>query len=372
MAVSGLPRHTNNKLRSLYRVCLVATLISLLGRSAFLWSSSFGPRLRGHCGSSMEAARIRLCGRQEGTRAGKHKHGLACIDEGTPEQEAKKAAEEGSEDGFAADRIAQIQAAIRRGEERAAKLAAGEELEASSEPRRLTTKEQDMLESLMVFPDAEKQTGSAEMFPGIRDLQPGLAAGAQPQIIDVSSEDSEGLERMRRTLEFCPDGKLAKEILRDMRLHDAKPPGVLAYNAVIEALTCRGALDDALEVLSDMKEGNVAPNADTYNRLALPASRSGEFRFVEALFRAKASDSGGGLGAESLTLLLDSYANALPRQPGKAEAAFRCEMGFAEEQGLTSDKAVSGPMMVALLRAVGTKAFEDLCNEYDLDPDAAW
>merc|ERR1712113_320247 len=107
--------------------------------------------------------------------------------------------------------------------------------------------------------------------------------------------------------------------------------GVGAYDAVLEAFSRRGAPDDALAVFKGMQEAGRQPTEASYNLLAKPASKSGEYRFVEMLYAAKARESpDADIGAESLTLLLDAYANGLPRQGTKAQAAFRGAMASAE------------------------------------------
>ncbi|CAK0811832.1 unnamed protein product, partial [Prorocentrum cordatum] len=115
----------------------------------------------------------------------------------------------------------------------------------------------------------------------------------------------------------------------------------------------------------------VAPTCRTYDALARPAARSGEYRFVEMLYNAKASDCGGGIGPESLAVLLDAYANSIPNQADRAGAAFREEMAFAEEQDQKPSEAASGRVLKALRRAVGQEAFGRLCREYGLDEQSA-
>lgn len=247
----------------------------------------------------------------------------------------------------AADRIAQIQAAIRRGEAKAARQTAGE-IEETPEgaPRQLTLEQEEALKKMFVQP-------------------------AESEPIDVESiAPSTGLRacdfRIQKTLEFCPDGVLARDILFEMRANGTIP-GPDAYNSVIEALAHRGLLDDALAVFKEMQQARVQATDVTYDALARPASRSGQYRFVETLYRAKASDFGGSIGAESLSLLLQAYANGRPPQPEKAEAAFRGEMGFAEEQGVPVKTAASAVVLNALQRAVGSKLAGDLCSEYEID-----
>lgn len=173
--------------------------------------------------------------------------------------------------------------------------------------------------------------------------------------------------RINRTLEFCPDGVLAREIINEM-CSNGTVPGPLAWNAVIDSFGQRGALDEALAVYREMQEARVAANDATYDVLARPAMRRGEFRFVETLYGAKAVDRGGSIGSESLAILLQSYANGQPPQPDKAVTAFRCEMEAAEEQGLTAAEAASGAVLQALRNAAGLNQSCDLCWDYGIDP----
>jgi len=230
--------------------------------------------------------------------------------------------------GVASDRLALIREAIRKGEERAARRA-GENVEEAS----LAELGQHVVEVAAVEPDA------AEV-------------------------------RIRKTLEFCPDGVLAGEILRELS-DGGLQPGAGAYDAVLEAFSRRGALDDALALFQDMQDARVAPTDTTYDALARPAARGGDHRFVEMLYAAKAQDRGGNIGAASLALLLDAYANGLPRQAGRAEAAFRGAMASAnQEDGTAPEDVMCGRVLAALRRAVGCQAFVGLCKEYGLDPEA--
>lgn len=85
-------------------------------------------------------------------------------------------------------------------------------------------------------------------------------------------------------------------------------PTVGAYDLVIEAgllsslptrgeaFSKRGALDDALAVFKAVADAGLPHSAKSYDLLARPASKSGEFRFVERLYAAKAWWAAGGTG----------------------------------------------------------------------------
>ena len=75
----------------------------------------------------------------------------------------------------------------------------------------------------------------------------------------------------------------------------------------------------------------------------------------------------GQIGAESLALLLDAYANGLPRQARQAQGAFRGAMAAAEAAG--SPAAPGAQVLQALKRAVGPAVYRDLMEEC---PGAAW
>merc|ERR1712129_249370 len=101
-----------------------------------------------------------------------------------------------------------------------------------------------------------------------------------------------------------------------------------------------------LALFQEMQAARVPPSDLTYDSLARPAARGGDYRFVEALFAAKAADRGGDIGALSLALLLDAYANSLPRQTGRAEAAFRSALASTEEEGLHASSFPSGAVLL--------------------------
>jgi len=246
-------------------------------------------------------------------------------------------------------RLAQIQAAIRRGEERASREPDNEA------PRQMTPEEEQLLEKLFVRPE---------------DLEEAYDASPQepPAPADEEREDPHTV-RIRKTVEFCPDGALAWEILQEI-VESGERPSVEAYDIVIEAFARHGATDDALAVFKAVKEAGLQPTDQSYDWLATPASRSGEYRFVEMLFAAKASTKADGqIGSRALKLLLDAYANGLPRQANKAQSAFRGAMAAAEAANEKPSDAASGEVLKALRRAVGPTVFRELQAEYGLELD---
>jgi len=284
-------------------------------------------------------------------------------------------------DSATSDRFAQIQAAIRRGEERAARRTAGESLEEDDQeapPPQLTPETEQLLRQFIVTPDGLGLGDDGADWPGNvegEEQEEGLrvSPGSGPVIVDMAGpqeEERAAVEsRIRKTLEFCPDGRLAHEILRELQAEGA-PVGAAAFDLVIGALSDRGALDDALVVFNEMQEASVPPTNATWDALARPAARGGQYNFVERLYQAKASDCGGDIGEASLALLLEAYANGLPRQAGRAEAAFRGAMATAEEAAVTPQQAAPSKVLRSLRRAVGAGSFKDLCREYGLaDPD---
>eukprot|EP00446_Apocalathium_sp_SHHI-4_P006545 CAMPEP_0177165786 /NCGR_PEP_ID=MMETSP0367-20130122/7691_1 /TAXON_ID=447022 ORGANISM="Scrippsiella hangoei-like, Strain SHHI-4" /NCGR_SAMPLE_ID=MMETSP0367 /ASSEMBLY_ACC=CAM_ASM_000362 /LENGTH=278 /DNA_ID=CAMNT_0018611821 /DNA_START=287 /DNA_END=1123 /DNA_ORIENTATION=- len=270
-------------------------------------------------------------------------------------QDAEDAAEEGR------SRMEQIQAAMRSGEAkaaaRAAREAAGEAEVYAEEGRqpqpRLTAEQEEALSRLLVQPGDDGES---------------LAPGTD---IEFELADRAAEYRIKRTLEFCPDGDLARGIIREMCLNGTVP-GVRTWNAVIEALGEQGALDDALGLFSEMQTAGVAANAVTYDLLASPAMRRGEFRFVEKLYAAKANDFGGGLGAASLAILLNAYANGRPPQAELAEAAFINEMDYSKAEGIPVESAATSEVLQALRRAVGLNQTCELCWEFGVNPAGAF
>ena len=87
---------------------------------------------------------------------------------------------------------------------------------------------------------------------------------------------------------------------------------------------------------------------------------------MERLYAAKAQALEGQIGAESLTLLLDAYANGLPRAQKQAQGAFRGAMAAAEAKGGQCAEALGskpGKVLQALKRAVGPAVYRDLMEE---------
>ncbi|OLP93804.1 hypothetical protein AK812_SmicGene24247 [Symbiodinium microadriaticum] len=254
-------------------------------------------------------------------------------------------------------RLAQIQAAIRRGEalidmsDWPCPLPYVNAERASREP---DNEEEQLLEKLFVRPEdlEEAYDASPEDPPApagqeqedphtVRIRSKTIESGAEPDIgapvMHISYQKVRRLQRMfgvsfgacDEVERFCPDGALAWEILQEIvalgsarREESGERPSVEAYDIVIEAFARHGATDDALAVFKAVKEAGLEPTDQSYDWLATPASRSaspsGEYRFVEMLFAAKASTKADGqIGSRALKLLLDAYANGLPRQASK-------------------------------------------------------
>jgi len=232
-----------------------------------------------------------------------------------------------------------------------------------SEPTYVEQPEDRIAEIMNAIKKGERKYAGT---PDVIDIDAGAVAEAA---VATAAADT----RILRTLEFCPDGVLAREILGELRCTGVYISAT-AYDAVIEAFAHRGALDDALSVFREMQDGGVAATDATYDALARPAARAGEYRFVERLYEAKAVDhNGGGIGPTSLAVLLEAYANGVPRQAGRAEAAFRGEMACAEERDMPATAAAGeqdGRVLLALLRAVGPTVCSTLCVEYGLDTSA--
>ncbi|CAK9091966.1 unnamed protein product [Durusdinium trenchii] len=269
---------------------------------------------------------------------------LLCSQERVKRQQADR----DSSEAEAAERLELIRAAIRRGEEKAAK---GED--GATEPRRMTPEEEEALQKMFIQPEEVMAAGESES----------EAVKAEPE------EPEEDLHevRLRRTLEFCPDGKLAWEILQEI-VASGERPGVGAFDLVMEAFSRRGALDDALAVFKAVADAGLTHSDASFDFLAKPASKSGEYRFVERLYAAKAqSTQHGQIGPDSLSLLLDAYANGLPRQAQKAQGAFRGEMAAAEAaqtMATVPSEVAPGSVRRALRRAVGSSVYRALMEEF--------
>jgi len=262
------------------------------------------------------------------------------------------ASEGGAQGDVPNDRMAQIQEAMRRGKEKAEREAAGEVQE--SDPQPWLTPEQDKLLQKLFVPMDGGEEGNEVATWGHAEEQGKRSAAAEV--------------RIQKTLEFCPDGVLAKEILTELHTNSDRP-GAAAYDAVLQAFTRRGALDDALEVFRDMRGAGVAATDTTYDALAGAAARGGEYRFVETLYGAKAREREGDIGATSLAVLLEAYANSIPRQAMRAESAFRSAMAIAEEKGHTAEHTAPSSVLTALRRVIGPEALKELCREYNLDAE---
>mmetsp|Transcript_42850 Transcript_42850/g.100479 ORF Transcript_42850/g.100479 Transcript_42850/m.100479 type:complete len:420 (-) Transcript_42850:78-1337(-) len=186
--------------------------------------------------------------------------------------------------------------------------------------------------------------------------------------MQVSVQSDVAAIRMRRTLEFCPDGVLARKLLGEM-LAEGRVPSAAAYDLVLEALGSRGNINDALDLFREMQDAGVAATDRTYDALSRPASRSGEWRFVEKVYKAKAKNQppDEDMGATSLAILLDAYANGVPPQREMAEELFHDQMAKTWDNDKQRSPLATPKVVASLRRAVGLTTFRILCRKYSLD-----
>jgi len=220
---------------------------------------------------------------------------------------------------------------------------------------RLDSKTRRKLEEV-AFDPAENESLDAFL---ARDL----ADRAQEMQVSVHSDVEHPVTiRMQKTLEYCPDGVLARELLGEA-LSEGQVLPALAYDLVLEALGSRGNTHDALDLFKEMQAAGVAATQRTYDALARPASRSGEWRYVEKLYHVHGRPK----GATSLAILLDAYVNGVPPQRAKAEALFREEMANSWDPIAQKSPMATPKVVAALRRAVGLRVFRALCKEFNLD-----
>merc|ERR1719158_784936 len=127
-------------------------------------------------------------------------------------------------------------------------------------------------------------------------------------------------------------------------LESGVEPNEITFNAVICACAKAGNGPRAEEWLEKMKLAEVLPNSFSYNQAAKPFVASGDYRHVEKLMSALASD---GLPRDDfcLTSLLYAYGNCHPKQKRRAEEAFR--------EYVSDGVALSRNAISALARVVG-------------------
>merc|ERR1719161_2825349 len=145
-------------------------------------------------------------------------------------------------------------------------------------------------------------------------------------------------------------------------LQDGIEPNAITFNAVIVACAKNGQGRLAENWLEKMRHANVPPNSFSYNSAAKPFVASGDYCKVEQLMHDLKND-GELLDDFCLASLLNSYANAKPKQSQRAEAAFR---EFVTEH----PEGVSPNTLAALGRAVGQTNADALCKKCGLDRQA--
>merc|ERR1719161_2840393 len=99
-------------------------------------------------------------------------------------------------------------------------------------------------------------------------------------------------------------------------------PDVVAFSSVIDACSKADDAERAQRVFGRMRDKGITPNIVAYSTLARPFARHGDWCKVEEL-EAQLRGDGLRMNEYFLYTLLDAYCCARPRQPERAEKAFR-------------------------------------------------
>merc|ERR1719161_881022 len=99
-------------------------------------------------------------------------------------------------------------------------------------------------------------------------------------------------------------------------------PDVVAFSSVIDACSKADDAERAERVFQRMRGKGITPNIVAYSTLARPFARHGDWCKVEEL-EARLRGDGLRMNEYFLYTLLDAYCCARPRQPERAEKAFR-------------------------------------------------
>eukprot|EP00747_Dinoflagellata_sp_TGD_P161897 gnl/TRDRNA2_/TRDRNA2_178899_c0_seq1.p1 gnl/TRDRNA2_/TRDRNA2_178899_c0~~gnl/TRDRNA2_/TRDRNA2_178899_c0_seq1.p1 ORF type:complete len:637 (+),score=141.19 gnl/TRDRNA2_/TRDRNA2_178899_c0_seq1:94-2004(+) len=126
------------------------------------------------------------------------------------------------------------------------------------------------------------------------------------------------------------------------------------YSGVIDAYSKAGDADGALAIFNKMRTNGVQPHVVAYAALARPFAHRGDWAKIEELARDMQA---AGIASNEYFLYAQivSYATARPKQPSRAEAAFRRAM----EDGM----AVNDHITSALVRALGKEQANSLLGE---------
>jgi len=142
---------------------------------------------------------------------------------------------------------------------------------------------------------------------------------------------------------------------------DGDCPDVYSYNAVIDACVQAQQTEKASGFLSEMKANGIKPTPVTFTTLAKCYSWNGEWQKVEQLGRDMKA-LGVGINDYFLNALLSAYASAKPKQPEKAEAAFR--------EALSSGVRPNKFIWSSLTRAIGAARGQALKSELGMGDHA--
>merc|ERR1719326_2487218 len=129
---------------------------------------------------------------------------------------------------------------------------------------------------------------------------------------------------------------------------------VVAYSSAIDACSKAGEPEQALRIFERMVDRGIRPNIVSYSSLARPFARKGDWATVERLGKQMEAD-GLRMNEYFLYALLDSYTVSKPRQPARAERAFREAMA----KGLEANEHVT----MALRRVLGREQARALVKE---------
>eukprot|EP00927_Polykrikos_kofoidii_P072521 TRINITY_DN68625_c0_g1_i1.p1 TRINITY_DN68625_c0_g1~~TRINITY_DN68625_c0_g1_i1.p1 ORF type:complete len:570 (+),score=89.95 TRINITY_DN68625_c0_g1_i1:101-1810(+) len=131
------------------------------------------------------------------------------------------------------------------------------------------------------------------------------------------------------------------------------------YSGVIDAYSKIGDGSGAEAILVRMKSKGVKPHVVAYSALARAFSWSGNWKKVEAIV-AEMEGAGVPYNEYVLFSLLMAYASGRPKQPERAEAAFRKAM----EDGVPTNAHICG----ALARNIGRPRSNEIMKELSLRP----
>merc|ERR1719305_1819229 len=135
-------------------------------------------------------------------------------------------------------------------------------------------------------------------------------------------------------------------------------PDVVTFSSVIDACSKADNAERAERVFQRMRGKGLTPNIVAYSALARPFARRGDWWKVEEL-EAHLRGDGLRMNEYFLYTLLDAYCSARPRQPERAEKAFR----HAVQLGVRVNEHVKGQ----LCKILGPMTVQNLiaeCKQY--------